>query len=110
MNPHIEQDKGQSNEHEAIDGIGRGGPAPHSPGAAITGLDAKTAAVQMPGRAGREIEMDLEEEEPLRPAPQAVSPLGSHKHPTDGYQGGELRPVRALKGVDRKGRGGEDHS
>jgi hypothetical protein len=39
MNPHVEQDKGQGDQYEAIGRIGRGGPAAHLACAPIAGLN-----------------------------------------------------------------------
>jgi len=73
MHPHIEQDKGQGNQYEAIGRILGGRLAAHLPRAAIAGLDAKAPLIELTGVAGREVQMDQNEEQPLRPPLESPS-------------------------------------
>src|SRR5512132_4645171 len=99
MNPHIEQDKRQGPQHEAIGRIAARRPAPYAPGTAIARLDAKPFPVQLSRGTGGEGHVNEDEDQPLRPPPQAFGPLGRGEHVTDGHRGGELRPVLAAEGM-----------
>src|SRR6266581_5212360 len=64
MHPHVEQDEGQGEQHEAIGGILRRRPAPHLTRTAIAGLKAKAPAIELAGRAGREVQVEQNEQQP----------------------------------------------
>ena len=90
MKPHVEQHKGQGNQDKAIGRIFGGGPAPHPPCAAIAGLNAKATPVQLASIAGREGQMDLNEQQPGGlPLVPPGSP-GGGEGPTDEDRSGEL--------------------
>src|SRR5262245_7330629 len=101
MDPHLEQDKGQGNKYEARGRIRCGGPPTHPPRTPGARLDAEPPPVQMAGVARREVRVELDEYQPLRPSPQPVGATSRSEHATDHDLGRVLPPLRPREGIRR---------
>ncbi len=64
MQPDVQQEETQANQHETIGRIAGGRPAPHLSCAAITGFDTETMAVGSLGLMGRKVQVDQDEDQP----------------------------------------------
>ena len=88
-------------QHEAISGILGGRPTTGVTGATIAGFNAEAPTVQPARLAGREVQMDQNEDQPLRPAFHSLGAFGCGEHTANRQVGRELPVVLPVERVDR---------
>jgi len=103
MNPHVEQEEAQGQEHKTIGRIGRGCPAQNLSGATVAGFDAEAPAIAPFSLLRGTSQIDQDEDQPSGLAFLASGSLGGGEDPTDGQVGGEgLAAAGVAKCVGRE--------
>ena len=89
MQPDVQQEEAQANQHETIGRISGGRPTPYLSCTAITGFNTETTAVGSLGLTGRKVQVDQDEDQPTGTSFHSSSAFGGGEHAADSQIGGE---------------------
>jgi hypothetical protein len=90
MQPNVQQEKAQTDEHKAQSWVLGGRPSPNLAGAAVAGFHAESTTIRTTRLARRQVQVDHDEQQPAGASFHPSCPLGCGEDSTDSYLGREL--------------------